>query len=141
MDLRHEAGLGVERELGVLELLRVFLAEQLAHELAQLLRIEAVAGDQRVEIGGELRGRLVAIGDVARERLEADRIELGRDAAVEVRRRRHLGLADLLHQRELGVAAEQLLRRQHLVEDDAGGEHVGARVERHAADLLRATCS
>src|SRR5262249_1023907 len=80
----ERARLRLERLLALLELARVLLAEQLAHELAQLLRIEPVAGDQSVEIGGELCGVLVAVGDIARERFEADRIELGRDAAVEV---------------------------------------------------------
>src|SRR6185312_7241638 len=52
-------GRRVERELRVLELLLILLAEQLAHELPQLLRIEAIARDQRVEIGRELRSALV----------------------------------------------------------------------------------
>src|SRR5262249_17480686 len=68
------AGLDLERELGLLELGRVLLAEQLAHELAQLLRVEAIARDQRVEIGGEVGRALVPIGNVPCERLEADRI-------------------------------------------------------------------
>ena len=37
---------------------------------------------------------------------------------------------------ELGVAAKQLLAGQHLVEQDASGEDVGAGVERHPPYLL-----
>src|SRR5947208_1879079 len=39
---RQAAGLCLERHRRVLLLLRIFLAEQLAHELTQLLRIEAI---------------------------------------------------------------------------------------------------
>src|SRR6476659_7025826 len=77
-DLEISVGLvrfGLERHLDFLELFRILLAKQLADELAQLLGIEAIAGDQRVEIGGEMGGTLIAVGDVARECLEADRVE------------------------------------------------------------------
>src|SRR5262249_20988961 len=92
--------------------------------------------EELVEILRERLRGLVAVGDVAGERAGDDGVELGGYAAIELRRGRDLRLAHLLHERELGVAAEELFGGQHLVEDDAGGEDVGARVDGHAADLL-----
>jgi len=54
-----------------------------------------------------------------------------------VRGRQHLDLAHLLEHGEVGVAHEEPLAGEHLVETDAQGEDVAAAVQRQATNLLR----
>ena len=79
---------------------------------------------------------LVAIVDVLRERLEHDLLELLGDASV-VRRGRHdLDVLHLLEGGEVGLADEEPLTREQLVEHDADGEDVAASIERQPPHLL-----
>ena len=76
---------------------------------------------------------------IARLLLEAaidDALELARNVRVELARPDVLLEANLVHRRTLLVLDEWLLPSDHLVEHDTEGEHVTARVELVAEDLL-----
>ena len=90
------------------------------------LAAEEVAGDRILE-----RARaLVPLDDVLRERAADDLLELGVDLGIDAREARDLRLLHELHGLEVGLAEEEPSPREHLPEDDAEREHVGARVDR-----------
>ncbi len=110
-------------------------------ELGEQRRVDELAGAvaplqlEAAEVGLEIARGLVAIVAVEGERLEDDALErLGQVGRVLARRRDGAGLH--LIERLLSTAGEERARAGELVEHDAGGEHVGAAVDRLAAPLL-----
>jgi hypothetical protein len=107
------------------------------------LRDVAVAGlqvhpaAQRMELLAQLgRGR-VPLAWITRERLQHDRVELGRARLVERGRRHDVAALQLEQRLVLVLAREQGARREQLVRDHAGREQIAARVEVLAGDRLR----
>ena len=91
---------------------------------------------ERLEVEGEVVGRVKARLGILLEAVVDDALEAGVDLAV---RRRELGRLpheDRRHGRGRGVAVEGALPREHLVQDGAEREDVGTRVGRAAAHLL-----
>jgi len=66
---------------------------------------------------------------ITRERLEHDRIELGRAVLVERRRRHDVAALDLHQGLVLVLAREQRPRGEQLVQDHAARPHIRARIE------------
>ena len=85
------------------------------------------------QLVAQLAGAREALVGIARERLEHDRVELGRARLVERRRRHDVALLDLEQRLVLVLAREQRARGEQLVQDDADGPQVAARVEVAAA--------
>ncbi len=82
---------------------------------------------------GRGHGALVAI---ALERRRKRRVQLRRQVRPQLRRARQRHAAQVAHDLLGVVAGKQALAGQHLVDDRAGREHVGARVQVQAAGLL-----
>ncbi len=85
----------------------------------------------------QVDGVAVAILRIARQRLQNQPLQLGRDLLVVGRRRDDLDVPHLLERGEVGLADEQALAREQLVKDDADREDVAALVDGQAAHLLR----
>ena len=93
---------------------------------------EQELGQRVAEVGGVL----IAIVRVARERLAHDRLELGLDLRVQRGDRRHARLAHELDGLVVGLAVEQPAAGEHLPQDDADREHVGAVIDLEPARRL-----
>ena len=84
----------------------------------------------------QIARRLEALVEIARQRLAHDLLELRRDLGVLRGDRRHLGLPHQLDRLVVGLAVEEALAGQQLVQEDADGEDVGAAVDLLAARRL-----
>ena len=89
-----------------------------------------------LEVARELGGRREALVGVLRE-AALDRPAQGlRNAGVEAFERKRLVLDDRRERLDGRRAVEEAAPRQHLVEDEARGELVGAEIQRAAGRLL-----
>ena len=94
------------------------------------------AGDRALHVGAEVGGGLVAVVRALRERVQDDGVDLGSHSRVDLRRR-HRHLADVLvGDGDRRVTGEGRPAGEQLVEQDAGGVEVAARVDDLAARLL-----
>jgi hypothetical protein len=92
-----------------------------------------------LQVLGKILGARVASLGIALQGLQADRLELARDAGLKATRRHGVGMRNARHQGVRRVGFEGAPQRQHLVEQDAEAEDVAARIEfSAAAGLLRA---
>ena len=94
-----------------------------------------VAG-KRVQVEGEVVGRVEALLGVLLEAMPHDALEAGRDAAVGLGEVGRLLRQDGAHRVRGRLAVEGALAREHLVEDRTEGKDVAARVGGTAAHLL-----
>ena len=118
--------------------LHALVFQALAHQLGDVARDDLQAAREEVlrervlQVGRALVAILVALG----ERLADDVLQLGLDLRVLRRDRRDLGLAHQLDGLVVGLAVEQALPGEHLLEHDADREDVGAVVDLLAARRL-----
>ena len=94
-----------------------------------------------LELARELGRRAVALGGVLREAALDRPAQRRRHAGVQALERERLVLDDRRERLDGRRAVEEAAPRQHLVEDEAGGELVGAEIERRGRPPARATCS
>ncbi len=114
------------------------MTEQILHERGEreARRAQVLGRGEHVERVEHLLGGLVALRGIARERLQHDLVEGGRDVGAMRARRRHVRLDDGRHREELVVALEQAAAGDQLEQHDAEREHVGAAIDRAADALL-----
>ena len=93
--------------------------------------------EELVEVVAELLGGLVALAEVLGEGPQDDAFEVAGDGRVDARERGDYGDAHLLDGLVVGLALEEAAAAEHLVEEDAGGEDVGATVDGLALDGFR----
>jgi hypothetical protein len=91
---------------------------------------------QALEIGAQFSGALIPGVAILLERLQDDAIELRRDAGLDLRRRQRRLRQQALENGGRRRALERQLPGGHLVEHDAGGKQVAARVDLLPARLL-----
>jgi hypothetical protein len=109
----------------------LFLAHRGLHDRRDVVcahRLREAEHEAR-QILPELTCARVTFVAVPGERSVDDGLELGRDAAVDLRDRRYLRGLDLMEDLDLGVAREQALRSEQLPQDDPDGKDVGAAVD------------
>ena len=93
-----------------------------------------------MEFLGEGGGGGEAAGRVFLQALQAERVEVGGDLAVELRRRRRVVVFDLFAQQFLvALGTERTLAGEELEQDDSQGPEVGAAIDVLALPLFRRT--
>jgi hypothetical protein len=98
--------------------------------------LQVVVPAQRVQRIAQLAGVREPLVGFARQRAQHDRIELGRAALVERRRRHRVAALDLHQRLVLVLGREQRARGQQLVRDHADREQIAARIEVFAGERL-----
>ena len=93
------------------------------------------------EIEGDIAGGLEAILGILLQAMLHDSLERRRDIAIRFDEIRRILFQDGAHRVGGGVAAGMRACREHLVEDCAEAEDVGAGVDRMCRAPARATCS
>ena len=90
---------------------------------------DRLVGQEPPQVGGQLLGRRVAMGQVLGHRLQDDRLQVAGDRRVEPARRDRLVQRDLAEQLLVVAAVEGGPQRQQLVEGHAQGVDVGPLID------------
>lgn len=132
-------GGGVHQGFEAFLVLTEFFVKEVVHGLSEMAGVKdlLLVGDEEVlEIFLEFGGELIAIFDVLGESAHDDVFEGFGDVAVVVGGWDDLDVADLLEGGEFVGADKEALAGEHLVEQDASAEDIGASVDGFAHDLL-----